>query len=150
MVEVIIKKKYLKFLNGNHIKEISGIVFKHMNISPIPNLTILFTENKEIQSLNKKYRLVDEPTDVLSFSNDFTDPGTGEQYLGDIVISIPYAQAQAKKRGHSLIQELELLTIHGILHILGFDHDSAESQDEMWNHQRKLLQSINNPIQLFL
>lgn len=88
--------------------------------------------DEEIRELNREYRGIDEPTDVLSFaltetSEDAPDipfflPPDGITHLGEVVISYPRAAAQAQAGGHSVVQELALLTVHGVLHLLGYDH----------------------------
>lgn len=88
-----------------------------------------FVDNKQIRSLNKKYRNVDSDTDVLSFpSTDTigkfeTNQETGAEMLGDIAISIPKVYEQAEKYGHSLRREFAYLTVHSMLHLLGYDHE---------------------------
>ena len=99
------------------------------------DLTLRLTNNDEIQFLNRKYRNMDDVTDVLSFNQDFVDPATGRYYLGDIIISIEKAEQQAGLNQISLDEECAFLAIHGTLHLLGFDHGSAESKQEMWQHQ---------------
>jgi len=85
-------------------------------------VSVLFTGDAEIRSLNRKFRGLDRPTDVLSFPWA-SSPGTG-RYLGDIAISIPTARKYAMKVGWSLAEELRFLTLHGLLHLLGHDHET--------------------------
>lgn len=146
MAECIIKKKYQDLVDQSHLNRVIDIMFLEMEIQPIPNLSILITDNKEIRSLNKQYRNIDQPTDVLSFDNAYTELDTGQRYLGDIAISFPYALMQAKNEGHSITQELELLIVHGCLHLLGFDHDTKETKQMMWEKQQKILDRLKNPI----
>lgn len=88
---------------------------------------VLLTTDGEIQALNQRFRGIDEPTDVLTFpGGDF--PGSP---LGDIAISVEYADRQAKARGVSLRTELGYLAIHGCLHLVGFDDESEEDRKEM-------------------
>ncbi|MBI5183782.1 MAG: rRNA maturation RNase YbeY [Nitrospinae bacterium] len=87
-------------------------------------LSIIFVDDQEIKRLNKIYRGVEMPTDVLSFSQregDFSE--INPQILGDIVISIDTALRQAQDRGHSLEEEIYILTVHGFLHLIGYDHE---------------------------
>lgn len=107
---------------------------------------ILITGNAEIHQLNLQYRQMDSPTDVLSFNGDYPDPETGRNYLGDIIISIPKAKKQAAEGRHTLTQEVELLVIHGVLHLCGFDHDTEEHKNKMWAVQADLLDRIDNPL----
>jgi len=89
--------------------------------------------------LNKQYRQIDAPTDVLSFSSDAIDPGTGVPYLGDIIISLPSAQRNASNSGHALSDEMQLLIVHGVLHLYGYDHDTKRNKDSMWKLQGEIL-----------
>ena len=85
-------------------------------------LTIVFETNNEMQSLNNKFRKVNKPTDVLSFESDFVNPETGKKILGDIIVSAEKAVSQAKTAGYTVEQEILNLVIHGILHLLKYDH----------------------------
>ncbi|MDI6699060.1 MAG: rRNA maturation RNase YbeY [Candidatus Saccharicenans sp.] len=84
---------------------------------------------RAIRSLNRKYRHKDRPTDVLSFSLKEKGPD-GKFYLGDIIICPEVARRQARKQGHSLLREIEILTIHGFLHLLGFEHFKGMEEEE--------------------
>ncbi|HLA08708.1 MAG TPA: rRNA maturation RNase YbeY, partial [Anaerolineales bacterium] len=79
------------------------------------------------------------PTDVLSFPASETDPETGSRYLGDILLSIPRAQEQATAAGHALDSEVQLLVVHGVLHLLGYDHAEAKEKRKMWKAQEEIL-----------
>ncbi|MEW6242127.1 MAG: rRNA maturation RNase YbeY [Chloroflexota bacterium] len=103
------------------------------------DLTILLTDDAQLRSLNRDYLEVDAPTDVLSFPASETDPETGARYLGDILISVPRADEQARAAGHALEAELQLLAVHGVLHLLGHDHAGAEDKNLMWAAQAEVL-----------
>ena len=102
-------------------------------------LSILLTDDSEIQVMNRDYRGEDRPTDVLSF------PAGDElaEYLGDITISVETAVVQAQTAGHQPIEELQLLAIHGTLHLLGYDHLSIEEKNEMWAVQTAVLTQLD-------
>jgi probable rRNA maturation factor len=106
------------------------------------DITIVLTDDRQLHELNKEFLDVDSPTDVLSFPASETDPETGAVYLGDILISIPRAAQQAESAGHSLEAEVQLLTVHGTLHLLGFDHASEEEKNLMWSKQAEVLQRL--------
>ncbi|MHB0876032.1 MAG: rRNA maturation RNase YbeY [Anaerolineae bacterium] len=98
-------------------------------------LTIVLTDDAELARLNEQFRGVEGPTDVLSFESDDGYPEEIEEmqgYLGDVVISVERAAAQAAAGGHSLAEELALLAAHGALHLLGYDHAEEEERREMW------------------
>ena len=108
------------------------------------DITLRLTDDTEMSSLNRIYRGIDKPTDVLSFNQDFTDPETGHYYLGDIVISVETARTQAYDHGHSLNKECTFLVVHGTLHLLGFDHDTPEKTTEMWKIQEMLFNQVKS------
>jgi len=105
-------------------------------------LTLLITDDERLHQLNRQFRSVDAPTDVLSFPTNEADPETGKSYLGDVVISYGRAAVQASAHGHSVQDELALLTVHGILHLLGYDHANEDKKNQMWKIQQKLLEGV--------
>ena len=114
--------------------------------SPESDLSIVFTGNAEIQELNKTFLDSNHPTDVLSFPAGEIDPDTGHLYLGDIIISVPQAKAQAEAGAHPLQQEIEVLVVHGVLHLLGHDHAEDEEKARMWLAQKEILALCLNPL----
>ena len=112
---------------------------EHQAHSLDSELSIILTNDARLQELNLNYLGIDAPTDVLSFPASETDPETGEHYIGDILISVPRAQAQAEAAGHPLEAEVQLLVVHGVLHLLGHDHAQAEEKARMWNAQAEIL-----------
>lgn len=106
------------------------------------DLSIILTNDARLHELNLNYLGVDAPTDVLSFPASETDPESGARYIGDILISIPRAQAQAEAAGHPLEAEVQLLFVHGILHLLGYDHAEPEEKARMWKAQFEILASL--------
>jgi len=105
-------------------------------------LTIVLTDNAQIQDLNRDYLGIDAPTDVLSFPASETDPETGARYIGDIIISMPYAAKSAKTAGHPLESEVQLLVVHGVLHLLGHDHAKTNEKKRMWKAQAEILETL--------
>jgi len=116
-----------------------------MEIKKNSEVSLLLTSDREIQYLNKVYRDKDTPTDVLSFSmseglDSFTDNDEIDDFLlGDIVISIETAQRNAELAEISLMQEINILITHGLLHLLGYDHNSDEEFDKMKNEEDRIL-----------
>ncbi|MCI4128786.1 rRNA maturation RNase YbeY [Bacillus haynesii] len=109
-------------------------------------VSVTIINNEEIQKINKEYRGKDYPTDVISFALE--EDGEGEieiigadmpPVLGDIIISVDKAQEQAEEYGHSLMRELGFLTVHGFLHLLGYDHMTEEEEKEMFTKQKEIL-----------
>jgi len=105
-------------------------------------VTLVITDDVQIKDLNRQFREMDNVTDVLSFPSDEIDLDTGKPYLGDIIISFPQAHTQAIQAGHPVETELQLLTVHGMLHLLGFDHANEEEKSEMWAMQAKVLEKL--------
>ena len=108
-------------------------------------ISILLMGDDDIRQLNKKFRGYNKPTDVLSFPQnaDEDPPIPGEIILGDIAISLDIAKIQAKEHGLKLKEEIILLLIHGILHLLGFDHEISEQEEiKMRNKTRELFKEI--------
>jgi len=108
-------------------------------------ISILLMGDDDIRQLNKEFRDYDKPTDVLSFpqNSDEDPPIPGEIILGDIAISLDIAKTQAKEHGLKLKEEVILLLIHGILHLLGYDHEISEQEEnKMRNKTRELFKEI--------
>jgi probable rRNA maturation factor len=124
------------------LKRAVSAALVHQSASLDSELTIVLTDDARLHELNRDYLGVDAPTDVLSFPASETDPETGARYIGDILISIPRAQAQADSAGHPLESELQLLTVHGVLHLLGYDHAQAEEKARMWKAQAEILERL--------
>jgi len=131
---------------------ISQILTAH-RIPPDTSLTIVITDDDQVAALNEQFRGVAAPTDVLSFPADDPLPPSewhtleeSDLYLGDLLIAYPYTVHQAAELGHAIADELILLSIHGTLHLLGYDHDTPENQDAMWRVQHEALSGANVPI----
>ncbi|OZG60204.1 endoribonuclease YbeY [Bifidobacterium lemurum] len=118
-------------------------VLDQMRVSTQSDLTIMFVDPDPIAELHMRWMNLEGPTDVMSFPMDELRPGDGktvmEGILGDIIICPWVAAQQAAAAGHSTMQEMMLLTIHGILHLLGYDHVSEEQERQMFGLQRQLL-----------
>ena len=118
-------------------------VMDQMRVSTQSDLTILFVDPDPIAELHERWMSLEGPTDVMSFPMDELRPGDGkttmEGVLGDLVICPWVAAQQAAAAGHSTMQEMMLLTIHGILHLLGYDHVTPEQERQMFGLQRQLL-----------
>ena len=105
------------------------------------SLSILLCGDRRMASLNRAWRHVDRPTDVLSFlpfAESSSSPSS-PSFLGDLVIDVPYAARQARRRGHALRREVQILLAHGLLHLLGYDHE--EDDGTMFRRQRRILLS---------
>lgn len=112
---------------------------RSQDASPDTELTIALDDDERLHKLNRQFLNVDSPTDVLSFPSG--EEGAGV-YLGDVIISLPRAREQAEAAGHPLEAELQLLTVHGVLHLFGYDHAGEEEKAEMWEQQNKILANL--------
>lgn len=110
--------------------------------NPEADLTIALVEDARIQVLNRDFLGHDAPTDVLSFPADEPDPETGRRYLGDIAISFTCAAEQAREGGNALEAEMQLLVVHGVLHLMGHDHADAGEKAHMWAAQADALERL--------
>jgi probable rRNA maturation factor len=107
-------------------------------------VSIFLTDDAEIHRLNKLYRNVDRPTDVLAFAmREGVDGELNQEILGDVVISLPRAKQQASVYGHSFEVEMSLLVSHGVLHLLGYEHEEKDDTLVMQRKQKEILRSLN-------
>lgn len=142
MIEIQIQEDLPADFDPGDLNALIRKVLELANVSPESDLSLIFTTDVEIQRLNRQYLETDAPTDVLSFTMDFDNPETGAPYLGDIVISVPTAARQAETGGHPLIEEIKLLVVHGVLHLLGHDHGEPDEKTAMWQIQEKILSAL--------
>lgn len=130
----------------NFYLELMDVTFKKLSIKCDPIVSVSIVDNRYIHKINKKYRGIDRPTDVISFA--FLDSENnydkilflpGPVVLGDIYISLDKAKEQAVEYGHSLHRELSFLFVHGLLHLLGYDHMNKEDEEKMFKLQDEIL-----------
>ena len=110
--------------------------------------TIVLSDDAHLHELNRQFLSIDAPTDVLSFPSGETDPDSDAPYLGDVIISYPRALDQAAAGGHSVEAELQLLVVHGVLHLLGHDHAAAEEKAAMWSAQAEVLEALGSSVHM--
>jgi probable rRNA maturation factor len=142
MINLEILEDFQSLVNAAALEQAAQLTLKNQGRDSTSELTIVITDNQQIQQLNHQFRSIAVPTDVLSFPADHTDPDSGETYLGDIIIAYPTAAAQAKKWDHLITAELQLLVIHGSLHLLGHDHANEAEKDLMWGAQAEILAQL--------
>ena len=146
MLDFSIPRKYRALIDADRLTFAFQKSVEMLGLSPKTSAALKISDDASIRKLNKAYRGLDEATDVLSFENDFIDLETGARFIGDIVISIEKAQAQAAERGFSLQEELEMLLVHAVLHLNGYDHLEEADLEEMGNLQDEILIAIGNPL----
>ncbi len=143
-MEILLRNSQRKFkVSSKNLKETSQSLLHALDCQD-SELSILLVSDKKIRELNRQYRGLDAPTDVLSFPQNEEDAEEFDSHLlGDVVISVETAHRQAVEHKLSLEEELVLLLIHGILHLLGYDHErSAKEERIMKQKTRDLFQSI--------
>ena len=131
-------------VDEERLQRLATFSFDIMHVHPDADLAILLVDEAAMEQLHVQWMDEPGPTDVLSFPMDELRPGTIEEptppgLLGDVVLCPQVAQVQAEKAGHSLMDELLLLTTHGILHLLGFDHAEPDEEREMFGIQGEIL-----------
>lgn len=133
-----------KEININEISNIVDYTLKKENVSN-GIINIIIVDNETIHKINKEYRGVDRPTDVISFALEDDDIFIELDYriLGDIYISIDKVYEQAKSYGHSERREISFLTVHGVLHLLGYDHMELEEEKIMFKKQDEILNELD-------
>ena len=126
---------------------VARFVIRKMDVNPGAELSMVLLDTNAMADLHMRWMDLPGPTDVMSFPMDELEPGgrpdapePGPSMLGDIVLCPQFAAAQAEAAGHSLGHELALLTIHGVLHLLGYDHAEPDEEKEMFALQRQLLE----------
>lgn len=131
-------------LDVEHLAKLARFVMDQMRVHPEAELCIKAVDEDTIASLNEQWMGKQGPTDVLAFPMDELLPGEldadlDEGVLGDLVLAPAVAERQGEAAGHGLLAEVELLTTHGILHLLGYDHAEPEEHQEMFGLQARLL-----------
>lgn len=126
---------------GEGLIEVAKATLSHVG-APSGELSLVLRHSEHIRDLNRKFRDIDQPTDVLAFKGESEDPDSGMLYLGDVIIAVPIAELQAESAGHSPEEELALLTVHGTLHLLDYDHSEEKNKTKMWEVQSTVLRSL--------
>lgn len=149
-VTIEVDPAYSALVDHALIEEVIARVLRYEGVLDPLDVAVWITNEDELHELNRTYRGVDHTTDVLSFGADDTDapfvdiPGT-IRHLGDLAISYPHVERQASQFGHSPAQELAWLVAHGTLHLLGYDHELAEEEQEMQAREVAALDELGPP-----
>ena len=126
------------------LQKAGQVTIDHCQPDQVVDLTILLTDDDQIREMNKKYLNIDDTTDVLSFSSKEIDPDSNRIYLGDVIISHTRALNQARLAGHDVKVELQLLVVHGVLHLLDYDHGDPDQKTRMWSAQEIILEKLGH------
>ena len=129
-VEIRVRRAFSSRVRRAHLRQLVGRALRAEQVRG--TLTLYITDDAEIRTLNRAFHATDAPTDVLAFPGD---PG----YLGDVVISYETAREQAHAAGWRIVDELDLLAVHGTLHLLGYDDTRPRARASMWQRQQELL-----------
>jgi probable rRNA maturation factor len=153
-INISVEQKLKVSLEENWLQRIAVRILEAEGILSPAEMGLVITDNKTIRKLNKTYRRNDKPTDVLAFhmipgtSQEselrFVDPPDGVHHLGEVVISYPQAVQQAQEQGHNIAQELALLIVHGILHLLGYEHELPEEEQQMKVREKEILERLGD------
>ena len=146
-IDIHVEHKFRASVDKRSVRKLVRQVLMAEGVAPPYDASLVFTDSETVKRLNRDYRGVDEPTDVLAFymlpqkgaASSFALPPNGVSRLGEVIISYPQALAQAKEEEHPLERELALLVIHGMLHLLGYDHEEPEEEYKMRERERELL-----------
>ena len=147
-IDVQVDDAFIEQVNADELAQVVAAALTVRGVATA-EVTVVVTDDAHIQQLNRDYRGVDAPTDVLSFAAQEGEAAPAllppelaaelAAYLGDIIIAYPYCAAQAAAFGVSVAAELRLMAAHGTLHLLGDDHDTAAAEAAMWAHQEAIL-----------
>lgn len=145
MINTVIADSFLPLIDTSKLEAAALAVLTHQQIPVGSDLSIVVDDDDYLHQLNLEFLKIDSPTDVLSFpvGENEVDPETGQPYLGDVIISYPRAAEQASTAGHTVTDEMQLLVVHGVLHLLGHDHAMQEEKAVMWAAQREILTNLN-------
>jgi probable rRNA maturation factor len=139
-------------LDVEHLAKLARFVMDRMRVHPLAELCIKLVDEQTIAELNEQWMGKEGPTDVLAFPMDELRPGLldeepEEGVLGDLMIAPTVAERQGATAGHGTVAEVELLTTHGILHLLGYDHAEPEEHQEMFGLQAEILREWGSSAQ---
>jgi len=147
-IGIHVEEEFRGLVDEDWARRMAQTVLNAEGVVPPYEVSLVFTDSETVRQLNRDYRGVDEPTDVLAFymlpqkgsDSSFALPPDGVTRLGEVIISYPQAVEQAREQGHATEKELALLVIHGILHLLGYDHEEAKEEIKMRRRERELLE----------
>ncbi len=147
MIDVLVREPFSSPNLEELARQTAGQALAHEGQPETLDLTIVMSDDEEVRGLNDQFMGIDAPTDVLSFPSEEIDPESGERYLGDIILSIPRAREQASQGDHSIETEIQLLIVHGVLHLLGYDHADPAQKARMWSVQAAILKELGSSLQ---
>jgi len=153
-INVLVEEDFEECPGADWLRDVAERVLVAQSVGSDVELGLVITSQERVQQLNKDYRGKDAPTDVLAFymmtagegkgveSSDFIVPPDGVRHLGEVIISYPQAVMQAEEHQHSIKRELAVLIIHGVLHLLGYDHEELEQEEKMRGREAEILSQV--------
>jgi len=142
-ITIQIAHRFRAEVDEGDLRRLAAEVLRQEEVAEQTELSLIVTDDETVRELNRRFRDVDAPTDVLAFGagveEHFVSAPESPPYLGDVVISYQRALAQAEELGHAVAEELKLLVIHGILHLLGYDHQEEADAQKMREREEGIL-----------
>jgi probable rRNA maturation factor len=147
-IDIQVKPGFRRLLKTRWLRQIVTTVLAAEEVERGAKLSLVVTDDETVHDLNYKYRGKDKTTDVLSFSlveegADFVSPPGAVVHLGEVIISCPQASRQAEEAGHMLEKEMAMLIVHGVLHVLGYDHQRSAQRQRMRAREQAILEQIH-------
>ncbi|MCL0095457.1 rRNA maturation RNase YbeY [Dehalococcoidia bacterium] len=147
-LEIQVEEPFQDQVQDGWLRQAAEMTLAFEGIDYPAELSLLVTDDQRVHEINRTYRGVDETTDVLAFALDaenssFITPPDGVTHLGEVIISCPRAARQAEEQKHSLRREIAILTVHGILHLLGYDHQQPGEEQAMIIREAEILARLN-------
>ncbi|MCU0630540.1 MAG: rRNA maturation RNase YbeY [Methanoregulaceae archaeon] len=149
MIHLNVQETEIHTFDQARLSHVILTTLTHEKVNDDVELTLVLGNDDQLQQLNREYLGIDAPTDVLAFPSDEVDPDSGLRYLGDIIISLTRVNEQATISGHSSNAEIELLVVHAVLHLLGYDHFDPNQKQQMWTAQTNILKELGTPLSVF-
>lgn len=149
-ISIQINERYIAVIDSNIIRRAINQALNYVAKSDRVSLSVVFEDDEILHQLNNQYLGIDAPTDVLAFPAEYTDSDTGERYLGDILVSASRALEQAAEGNHPIEDELQLLVVHGVLHLLGYDHTETSEKEQMQSAQSAILHNLGCELKIVL
>ncbi len=148
-LDITIDEPFEDRVSEEWLREVVGAVMVSEAVGYPAELSLFITGDETVKELNRKYRGIDRPTDVLAFAfkedSDFPASPEGAVQLGEVIISCPQALRQSEEQGHPLNFEMAVLVIHGVLHLLGYDHEKESEEQLMKTRETEILAKATGP-----
>lgn len=148
-IDVQLEEPFRAQVQAEPLRRAADFTLGHQEVQETCELAVVVSGDDTLRELNQRHRGVDAPTDVLAFPHrakgpdfPFVDPPGFPRYLGDVIISFPRAEAQAREAGHATVAELQLLVVHGVLHLLAYDDQTEPERARMWQAQHAVLDEM--------